>query len=163
MVQSFQGHAAGQRPVADHGHDVEFLVPAVAGDGQARGEAERRGSVPGVQDVVLALGAVGETEQAALFADGKYPFPAAGDDLVGIALVADVPDDLVQRRVEDPMQGQGQVHGPQVGRQVPAVLRDHLHQQFPDLLRQGGQFLQAQFLDVGRGMDRFQQRHYWLR
>ena len=117
----------------------------------------------GVQHIVLAFIAVGETQQAVFFADGEYPVPPAGDDFVGVTLMADIPDDLVCRGIENPVQGQGQVDNPQVGRQVPAVARDHLDQQFRDLRGQLRQFFQAQFLDIGRGKDFFKQRHYWLR
>ena len=131
MVQGFQGHAAGQGSVADDGDDMKFSTLAVAGNGQARGKTERGRGMTGVQNIVFTFIAVGKTQQAVFFADGEYPVAAAGDDLVGIALVADIPDDLVSRGIENPVQGQGQVDNPQVGRQVPAVARNHLDQQVP--------------------------------
>src|SRR3546814_7341597 len=50
--------------------------------------------------VVLALAALGETRQPAAGPERADTVAAPGDDLVRIALVADVPDDLVARRVE---------------------------------------------------------------
>src|SRR3546814_13632150 len=50
--------------------------------------------------VVLALAALGETRPPAAGPERADTVAAPGDDLVRIALVADVPDDLVARRVE---------------------------------------------------------------
>jgi len=163
MVQRLQGDAAGQGAVADDGHDMVLPSQAIAGDGQARGEAQRGRGVAGIEHVVLALLAGGEAEQPAALADGADAPAAAGDDLVRVALVADVPDDLVARCVEHAVQGQSQVDGPQVGGEMPAVARHHLHQQRADLPGKRRQLAQAEVLDVRRRIDRFQQRHHWLR
>jgi hypothetical protein len=52
----------------------------------------------------------------------RHALAAAGQDLVGVGLVADVPDQPVVRRVEDVMQGDGQFDRAEVGRQVAAGL-----------------------------------------
>ena len=51
--------------------------------------------------VVFALGALGEAGQAAALAQGADAVAPAGQDLVRIGLVADVPDQPVVRRVEE--------------------------------------------------------------
>ena len=58
--------------------------------------------------IVFALGAPGEAREPVLGAQGADAFAAAGDDLVRICLVADVPDQAVVRRVEDVMQRDGE-------------------------------------------------------
>ena len=55
----------------------------------------------GPEGVVFALGALGETRQPAALAQGADAVAPAGQDLVRVALVADIPDQLVARRVED--------------------------------------------------------------
>ena len=52
------------------------------------------------------------------------PRLAAGEDLVGVALVADVPQQLVALEVEDVVQGDRQLDDAEVAGQVPARLAD---------------------------------------
>ncbi len=61
----------------------------------------------GAEGVVVALGAAGEAREAAPGAQGADAVAAAGQDLVRIRLVADVPDQLVARRVEDGVERDG--------------------------------------------------------
>ncbi len=64
---------------------------------------------------------MGETAQTLELAEGmKFVF-AAGDYFVGVCLVSHIPDDPVPGCVEDVMEGQGQLHGAQVGGEVAAV------------------------------------------
>ena len=77
-------------------------------------------------------------------------FAAAGQDLVGIGLMAHVPDDLVLRRVIDVVQGHGQLDGPQARSQVAGVgaqFRDH---EVAQLAGQHFEFGQGEFAQVGR-------------
>ncbi len=57
------------------------------------------------EGVVDALGALGEAREAAALAERPDAVAASGEDLVRVALVADVPDDAVVGGVEDVMQG----------------------------------------------------------
>ncbi len=54
--------------------------------------------------VVLALRALGEARQAAALAQGADAVAPSGEDLVRVALVADVPDDAVVGGVEHVVQ-----------------------------------------------------------
>ena len=49
----------------------------------------------GTHDVVLGFGDRTERREAVVLADGRELVAAAGEDLVGVGLVADVPEDLV--------------------------------------------------------------------
>src|SRR5256885_1372183 len=49
----------------------------------------------GAKAVVLALRALGKTRKAAALAKGADSVPAIGEDLMGIGLVPDVPEDAV--------------------------------------------------------------------
>ncbi len=61
------------------------------------------------EGVVLALGALGEAGESSRLAQGADAVAPPGEDLVRIGLMADVPDHPVARRVEDIMQGDGQL------------------------------------------------------
>ena len=67
---------------------------------------------------------LGKPERPPRLAEGVETVLPAGEDLVGVALVADVPDDAVLRRVEHPVKGDRQLHRPQVGGEVAAGAGD---------------------------------------
>jgi hypothetical protein len=90
--------------------------------------------VAGAHDVVLGLVDRAERRQTAVLADRVQLVAAAGQDLVGIGLVADVPEDLVARGVEEAVEGDGQLAGPEVGAEVAADLADRVDDQLADLL-----------------------------
>ena len=55
-----------------------------------------------------------------LLAQGGHALATPGEDLVGIALMAHVPYQAVIRGVVDIVQGDGQFHRAEIGRQVAA-------------------------------------------
>ena len=63
----------------------------------------------GAERVVLALGALGEARQAAALAQRTDTVAPAGEDLVRIGLVADIPDQRVAGRIEHVMDRGGQL------------------------------------------------------
>ena len=88
----------------------------------------------GAHDVVLGLEDRAERREAAVLADRVEPVAAPGQDLVRVGLVADVPEDLVARGVEQAVKGDGELAGPEVGAEVAADLADHVDDQLADLL-----------------------------
>ena len=98
LLERLVGDAAGQRAVADHGDDLAVLADPVAHRLlEADAVADRGRGVAGAHDVVLGLGDRAERREAAVLADRLEPVPAAGEDLVRVGLMADVPEDLVPR------------------------------------------------------------------
>jgi hypothetical protein len=95
-------------------------------------------------------------EQKGVLADRVQPVAAAGEDLVGVGLVAHVPQDLVPRGVEHGVQGDGQLARTQVGAEVAADLADRLDDQLADLLRHLLQLVVGQAMEVGRAVDAVQ-------
>jgi hypothetical protein len=66
---------------------------------------------------------------------------AACEDLVGVRLVADVPQDLVAGRVEQRVQRYRELAGPEVGPEVPPDLPHRVDDVLAHLLRQALQLL----------------------
>jgi hypothetical protein len=124
VVHGLVGHAGRHGPVADHRDDVVGLAAEIAGDRHAEPGRDRRRRMGGAEGVVLALAALGEAGQAAGLAQGANAVAAAGQDLVRIGLVADVPDESVARRVEDVVQGDSQLDHAQARAEVAARYRD---------------------------------------
>ena len=78
---------------------------------------------------------------------------AAGEDLVRVGLVADVPEDLVAGRVEQAVQGDGQLAGAEVGAEVAADLTDRVDDVGAHLLRDLLQLLVVELVQVGGAVD----------
>ena len=78
---------------------------------------------------------------------------SAGEQLVDVGLVARVPEDGVPGTVEHPVEGQRQLHGPEVGTQVAAGATNRLHDPFADLGGQAAQFVRSEVAQVIRGPD----------
>ncbi len=117
--------AAGHRAVADDRHDVAVLAVAAAHRLlDADRVADRGRGVAGAHDVVLGLEDRAERREPLVLADRRQLVAAAGQDLVRVGLVADVPEDLVARGVEQRMQRDRDLDRAEVRAEVPADLTD---------------------------------------
>jgi hypothetical protein len=67
-----------------------------------------------IENIMGGLGAFGEAADAVLETQRAEAVAPAGEDLVGIGLMPDIPDDLVARGVEDAVQGDGPPFSAQV-------------------------------------------------
>ena len=111
----------------------------------------------GAHDVVLGLEHRAEWGQAVVLADRLQPIGAAREHLVRVGLVADVPEDLVARRVEQCVQHRGQLARAEVGAEVAADLADRVDDQLADLLGDLGELLVVSVRQVARAVDRVEQ------
>ena len=89
--------------------------------------------------VVFALGALGEAGQAAALAQRADAVAPAGEDLVRIGLMADVPDQPVARGVEDVMQRDGELDDAEAGAEMPAGDRDRVDRFLAQFVRRAGE------------------------
>ena len=110
------------------------------------------------EGVVFAFATLGKAGEAVAHAQPAHPLAATGEDLVRIALVADVPDQPVIGGVEDTMQGQGQLDRTEIGREMATGLGDRFDQELAQLGGEGRQLLALQAAQVGRRGNAFQQR-----
>src|SRR5450755_4526342 len=76
-----------------------------------------------------------------------------------VRLVAGIKQDPVDRRVEDPVQGDGQLNDAQVRPEVTAVDRYRLDEEITDLRRKLRQLVRAHFPEIPRTRDGLQQCH----
>ena len=84
---------------------------------------------------------------------------ATGEQLVRIALVADVPDELIARRVERGVQRDRQLDDAETGADVAAGARADVDQARANLVGERLQLVATQRADVGRRMDAVENRH----
>ena len=115
----------------------------------------------GAERVVFALGALGEAGQAAALAQGADAVAPAGEDLVRIGLVADVPDQPVARRVEHPVQGDRQLDHAEAGAEMAAGHRDGVDRLLPQLVGELAQFLLGQVAQILGRLDQIEKRASW--
>lgn len=113
----------GQRAVADHGDHLALLAPQSRRGGHAQRGGDRSRSVSRAERVVLAFAHARETAQPVQLAIRQEPVAPTRDDLVGISLMAHVPDQLVVRRIERRSERGGQLDDPQTRPQMPRIGR----------------------------------------
>ena len=113
--------------------------------------------MPRAHDVVLGLEDRAERREAAVAADRRELVAASGQHLVRVGLVAHVPEDLVARRVEQRVQRDGELAGPEVGAEVPADLADRLDDVLANLLRDTRELLLAEAVEILRAVDAVEQ------
>ena len=135
IVHRLVGHARRHRPVADHGDDVVLLAGQIprhrhAQSGRDRGRGMRR-----PERVVFALRPLGKARQPAALPQRADAVAPAGQNLVRIGLVPDVPDQPVRRRVEHVVQRHRQFHHAQTRAQMPAGHRHRIDRLLPQLVR----------------------------
>jgi hypothetical protein len=109
--------------------------------------------VAGAHDVVLGLVHRAEGREPAVLADRVQLAAAAGEHLVGVSLVADVPEHLVLGGVEQRVDRHRDLAGAEVGAEVAADLADRVDDQLADLLRHLGELLVVEALQVRRAVD----------
>ena len=126
IVHRLVGHAGRDRAVADDADDVVVVAGEIARDRHAEAGGNRGRGMRRAEAVVFALRALGEAGEAAACAQGADAVAAAGQDLVRIGLVADVPDQLVIGRVEDVMQRDRQLDDAEAGAEMAAGHRDRV-------------------------------------
>lgn len=72
---------------------------------------------------------------------------------MGVALVRNVKDELVDGGVENVVQGDFCLYGAEVGTAVTADFGEAVEQGFANVASEGGQGLQIELFDVCRGID----------
>ena len=141
IVHRLIGHAGRHGAIANDRHHIARLAQHVAGDGHAQPCRNRGGGVARAKRIIFALGAAGEAGEAILLAQRADAVAAAGEDLVGIGLVADIPDDPVMGGIKHRMQRHGELDHAQPGAQMAPGDRDgvdHFGAQFIGQLAQVG-------------------------
>ena len=136
VVQRLEADAVSEGGVAGERDDVFLAAGHVARDGHAKRGGERGARVTGAEAVVLAFGAEHEAVEALGLADGVEAVFASGEQLVDVALVADVEDEAVAGSIEDVVHGDGQLDHAQVRPDVTAGLGDAGDEAVADLFGQ---------------------------
>ncbi len=154
VVHRLVGHAGRHRAVADDRDDRVVAGVEVARDRHAEPGGDRGRGMRGAERVVFALRALGEAGEPAALAQRADAVAPAGQDLVRIGLVADVPDQPVARRVEDIMQRHGEFDDAEPGAQMAAGDRNRADRLGAQFVGERAQVACRQLAQVGRRRDR---------
>ena len=153
VVEPFQGEAAHERGIADHHGDVLIAAAHVASQRQALADGDAGAGMPAVHDVVLALRASREATHPAQLAQRVEAIEPSRQQLVGIGLVAGVPDDAVLGAREDAVQRDRQLDDAERAAQVPAGGGHGVDDLAADLGAEGPGLGVADVLEVLRSAD----------
>src|SRR5437660_12471699 len=81
---------------------------SITRDGHAERGGKRCRSMPGSEGVVVRFITAQKTAEAAILFDGTKLIATAGENLMGIGLVAHIPNQAIARRIESVMKRHGQ-------------------------------------------------------
>ena len=88
------------------------------------------------------------------------PVVPPGEDLVRVGLVADVPEDLVLRRVEQRVERDGELAGAEIRAEVAADLADGVDDRLANLLRDLLKLRLAQRVEIPGPLDSVEQARH---
>jgi hypothetical protein len=91
---------------------------------------------------------VREATQAIGLAQGRKAVHTTGQDLVRIALVANIPDHAVALEIEDLVQGDGELDHAEIATEVSAGLLNSVEQEHAHLLAQSCQLFDAEAIEI---------------
>ena len=163
VVHRLIGHAGRHGAVADDGHDIVDLVRKIARHRHAEGGGDRGRRMAGAEGVVFAFRAFGEARKAAALAQRANAGAPPGQDLVGVGLMADVPDDAVGRGVEYVVERHGQLDDAEPGSEMTAGHRNRADRLGAKFFGEPRELALAQPAQVGGRGDLIQQRRRRLR
>ena len=110
------------------------------------------------EGIVWALLAFCEPRQAVLHPERADPVPSPCQDFVRIALVTNIPDQLVARGVEDCVDRHSQFHNPKTRAQMPAGDRNRADGFGAQFMGKLGQLAVRKGFQIGRDMHPIEQR-----
>ena len=121
-VQALKRLAARHGSVADNCDDVLLAAHDVASLCQAKRQADGRGSVADFEKIVRGLGGISVRRHRVVKRRIHVCLLAAGEHLVGIRLVRDVVNDMVNGRIEHSMERDSCLDNAKIWAKVAAVL-----------------------------------------
>lgn len=158
VVHRLIGHARRHRAVADHGDALARRAGDLVGNRKAQRRRDRGRAVRRTERVVFALRPLGEARQPAALAQRADAIAAAGQDLVRIALVTDVPHQPVGGRVEHIMDRDGQFDNAEARSEMPAGRTDRADRFLSQFVGELPQIFRSQLAKVGGRLNGVEQR-----
>ena len=112
----------------------------------------------GAEGVVGRLRALREAREAVVLSQRGHALAAPRQDLVGVGLMADVPDDAVLGRVERRVNRDGELRRAKQARKMASRLRDGLDHERAELLSELRELVHVEPAQVRRRADGVEKR-----
>ena len=156
LVQRLEGHAAAEGSVADDGHDMLGASLQVPGHGHAQRGGDGCRCMSHAKAVKGAFRTVGEAGHAAVAAQRAESAVSSGEDLPWVALMPDIPDDAVPRRIEAGEERYGQLDDSQGRCKMPPVAQRNADDGIAQFLGESMLFLHLEPADAAGQVERRQ-------
>ena len=111
----------------------------------------------GPEMIVLTFRPLEESAEAVLDPQGLKLFPPAGDNFMGVGLMAHIPYQFVVGRIKHVMERDGQIDDAEGRTEVAAILFHDRFNQLPNFTGQLRQLLRRKLLQVRRTVDALEQ------
>ncbi len=152
VIERLERHPGRDGTIADHRYHLAPQSFTLGRDRHAERRTDGSAGVANAEDVVFALAPPGEGVQTILLANGVDLVATSGQDLVGIGLVAHIPDQAIERGVVDIMQGNRQLDRAQTRGKVAAGAAHRAQQILAQLVAQCRQPILGQRTQLYRGI-----------
>ncbi len=157
VVDRFPRHSAAQGAVSDNRGHLVAISRQVPGLRYPQRRRDGRAGMPHGEAVVRAFFRLREARDSVFAPQSGKPLQPVRKYLMGVALMAHVPDDLILGGVHHREQRDCKLHHAKRRRQVPPVRAYHIDYQAPDLLGEPPHFNRRKLIQVLGQVDRFQQ------
>ena len=153
LIQTLKSLPGRHGSITDDRDDLMVLSPQAARLGHAQSCRDGGTGMARAEGVKRALFPPGKPADSPALTQGMKVFPAAGNELVSISLMAHIPYQTIPGGIKDIMEGQGQLHHPKAGSQMTSHFGDRPDNLFPYLLGQRSQVGDAHLAQVRGTMD----------
>ena len=121
VIECLVDHTARKSTVAKHANGIRIRAAETVCLGKTEGGRKRGGAMPCSKGIVLALTAFGKTADAAAMSQSVKHLAAPCDQLVRVALVTNVKNDMIVGRRKDAVNGKCHFNCSKIGCEVSAV------------------------------------------
>src|SRR6266481_2901846 len=157
IVERFVADSTGERGVARDYDNVFIAAAQISFHSHAETSGKRRASMTGTVAIVFAFRAQKKSVEALELRHRVKTIEASGKNLMDVALMTDIHDKAVSRRIEDTMQSDGQFDHAEIWSQMSAGLRKNFDQFIAYFLSELRQILFTKRFDVGWRTDSIEQ------
>src|SRR5439155_7543362 len=157
IVECFVADPARECGVSRYHDDVLVPTAEVPSNRHAERSGKRRPRMTRAVAVVFTLGAQKKPVESAELAHRIKTIEPTGKHLVDVALMTDIHNESVMRRVKNPVHVNRQFNYPEIWSQMPSGLVKDSDQFFPHLLCELGQILFAHRLYISRRLNPIEQ------
>ena len=163
IVHGLVGHARRHGAIADHRDDMTVLLLEVARDRETERGGNRGRGMGSAESIIFALAPLREAGDSASLPKRAHAVAAAGQDLVGIGLMPDIPDECIAWRIENMVQRHRQFDHAEAGAKMPARDGNSADGFGPQFRSDLHQIRSRERAKISGSRDQVKERRFWHR